>query len=566
MILFLNIVHAGTITPQIGGGINQFDGGINFGAKIDPCNSLSTLSGIVGFWRADKGVTTSSGNIIAWNDQSSNGYNLSVRTGTTAYNTTSFNGGPSLNFVGTSTLGSATSIIWAGKSFSVFVFFQDPTTQNTGFGRIAAIIASGQTSDNVGASSAIYTNNNPNAFQHAYESANANAGSGMGNGTNYYNVTPSTPIVMGWQGDGTNANLYVNGGVVGTQTTISGPVGNSPNTLIVGGGHASGADFDWTGNLGFLLITSQPLTALQRTQVNACADAHWNTHLAGNNIFNNLVFSDNFSSSNTIDLTNSKVAGFNWYVNNNFPVPAGNILSFINSLQATPSTDIVVANNTLTLSNNSSAPSYGVALQSCAWDGSKIVGHTFGNGFYVDVAISFDPSLAAAPGTIIFWPAIWFVPTQLLNNTIGASNWVEPDVMEAFPQTSSDAICGPNKCQPISTIHDEASSSVNNQNIFDFANQFGTGFTFATQHHFQLLWLPAAKNNGTGLWVWYVDGIQIRQETYSASTTPYPVLTPTNSSGALSEGDAHSYCLWIDPGTYGPPNQPVTIYSAKVYQ
>lgn len=533
--------------------------------QVDACNAIATLPNIVGFWRADKGVTQSGGNITAWADQSANGYNLSVRTGTTPYGATSFNGGPSLNFAGTSTLSSAASITWAGKSFSVVAFFQDPATQNTGFGRIMATIASGQVNDNVGASTNMLTNNNPLAFQHGYESQNANAGQQMGNGASYYSVVSNTPVIMGWQGDGTNANLYVNGGVTGAATTLNGPIGNSPNTLIVGGGHVT-TDFDWTGNLGFLLITASPLTSGQRTQVNACADAHWGTHLAGNNVFNNLVFADNFASSSTVDLSNTKTAGFNWYLNNSFPVPAGNILSFINGLAATPSANVVVSSNTLTLSNQAGAPSYGVALETCAWNGSAVVGNTFGNGFYVDVAISFDPSLTPAPGQIIFWPAIWFVPLTLLNNTIGSSHWTEPDLFEAFPATSTDAICGPNKCQPIMTIHDEAGSSLNNQNIFDIGNQFGTGFTFTAQHHFQILWLPPAKNKGTGLWVWYVDGVQVRQETYSASGTPYPALAATNAVGALSASDNDKFCLFIDPGTYGPPNQPVTIYSAKVYQ
>lgn len=533
-------------------------------AKVNTANILAqqiaAFPGIVAFWSADRGVNQSAGTVSSVSDQSANGYTLTPNISTTSWSASGLYRGPSFNFSGTSNL-SATGIAMASRSFSVFAFFQAPTSQNTAFGRIMGMVASGQTADNAGPSMNIFTNN-PSQFQYnLFDGPNTTGG--------FFNVfTPSIPTLLGWTsaGAGQGVNTFANGGSVNPAGVNNGLIGTTPNTVYVGGGLVTGTYFNWTGNLGFLLITTQALTAGQIATLTQFADAVWGTGLAGNNgTFPSLAFSDNFASASTVDANNTLAPGFNWYLNNFFPVPNGNILSFFNLLTTpTPSTNAVVSGNTLTLSNTSGAPSYGTLISTCGWNGSQIVGHSFANGFYVDVAISFDPTLGGS-STSIFWPAIWMVPTQLLNNTIGSSHWVEPDLFEAFPNASGDSVLS-GKANAIMTMHDEAGSSVNNQSEIDFAFELPAGFSFTTSHHFQMMWKPASRFGGVGFWANYLDGVQKRVQYYSSSTVPNPALSPTNSSGALSVGDSHSYCLFIDPGTYGPPSQPVTIYSAAVYQ
>jgi hypothetical protein len=215
--------------------------------------------------------------------------------------------------------------------------------------------------------------------------------------------------------------------------------------------------------------------------------------IAASNGFNKLVFYEDWSSVSSIDLNNTKNSGYRWYLNGYYPVQSGWWLSQFNTFTATPPQYLRVADNTLFLqplawANPSTPPSnnFGNYIQTCAWNGTTIVGNAFGGstgGFYIDAMMCFDGSVS---------------------------------------------------------------------------------FDFRQPHHYQFLWVTRAKNGGTGLMEWFVDGVAVGQITYSSSGLSNPDLSPSGSNGELSVADQQHFCLFIDPGLN--PNQGAHVGTVQIWQ
>ena len=99
----------------------------------------STLTGLVAWYKADTGVTTSSGNVTAVADQSGHGYNL-TNTGTVALNATGFNGYPAFDFLTSNSAylnSSAATVALSGTTGSCFIVGQMKTgTMSNGSGGV----------------------------------------------------------------------------------------------------------------------------------------------------------------------------------------------------------------------------------------------------------------------------------------------------------------------------------------------------------------------------------------------------------------------------------------------
>jgi hypothetical protein len=281
--------------------------------------------------------------------------------------------------------------------------------------------------------------------------------------------------------------------------------------------------------------------------------------------FNSLAFYEPWESTATIDLTNSKAPGFNWYINGYFPVPNNWWLSSFNTKTPASPSQISVSNGIMTFVD--STQHEGNLISTCVWNGSALVGATFGGGFYLDAMMGFDNYLGA--DTTHSWPALWMVPAEHLTGGTGVSGHViDTSVMEAYP--GADAFCQ-NKCAILMGTHDEQVGQTTNAPQYTpdvnsrMQSIFGT-FDFTHLHHWSFLWVPQAKNGGSvGLMQWYVDSHLILQMTYSSTSTSNPPLSPSAGNGELSYQESSHFCIFIDPGA-ASTGQPTYTGTVQIWQ
>jgi hypothetical protein len=272
------------------------------------------------------------------------------------------------------------------------------------------------------------------------------------------------------------------------------------------------------------------------------------------------------NGTSTIDVNNTKDAGFNWYVNGYFPVQNNWWLSGFNTKTAATASQFSVSNGVLTYYDGG-ASNPNTLISSCVWNGSTVIGSSYGGGLYLDVAISFNPAIGGTNNAYT-WPAVWMVPVEFLNGGTGVSGHViDTSVFEAAPTTSS--LC--TTCAPQVGTHDEQVGQKTNppqQTPFVTSTMiaaFGS-FDFNQPHHYQYLWVPQAKNGGSnGVMAWWIDGVPMFTITYSNSGLSHPDLVPSGGVGELSYTDGSHFCLFIDPGT-PVTNQPINVGIFQVWQ
>jgi hypothetical protein len=266
----------------------------------------------------------------------------------------------------------------------------------------------------------------------------------------------------------------------------------------------------------------------------------------------------------TIDLNNTKAAGFNWYVNSYFPVQNNWWNSGFNSKSAATAGQFSASNGVMTFSPLGNSD----LLSTCVWNGSTVIGTTFAGGFYLDVMASFDPILAG--DTSHSWPAVWMLPVEFLNGGSGISGHVvDTSVFEAYP-VAGGTLCL-SKCQLLMGAHDEQAGQTSRtpQYVPDvtttMAPAFGT-FSWTSLHHYQFLWVPQAKNgDSNGILSWWIDNVPMVTITYSSTSRSNPGLNPDGGVGELSYGDSSHFCLLINTGT-AQTGQPINVGAFQVWQ
>lgn len=126
--------------------------------------------------------------------------------------------------------------------------------------------------------------------------------------------------------------------------------------------------------------------------------------------YTKLAFFDDFNSTATIDMEDTRTAGFNWYRARPF------------GWNSTPKDSIKVVNGYLVI-NSIGGPNYGIGT-TCKSDG-KVIGFSATEGAYFEASISFDPDITGAKG----WPSFWSMADEHLWYNIG-KNFMECDFME----------------------------------------------------------------------------------------------------------------------------------------
>ena len=267
--------------------------------------------------------------------------------------------------------------------------------------------------------------------------------------------------------------------------------------------------------------------------------------------YNTLTFYDDYTTIGTIDITDSRAVGFTTYIHGAWPLAnAGGVPTW----PIAHADDVSVASSVVTF-NNQHAPGGGAQLWSSAptGTGSTYVGSVFTNGFYYEARIKFDQSLATSGAQSSGWPAVWSLPVEMLTGHI--VRYIEPDYFEAYP-------VGTGTIQPLMSFHDVVSNP--GGPVYSNSNyQPSLGGADWTQFHtIGALWVPMAKNGGTGLFQRYFDGTHLTAQdvTYSASGPPTPDTGLPN--GTFSSWDSESMVLLIAAGY----NWPTLIDYIQVWQ
>lgn len=239
--------------------------------------------------------------------------------------------------------------------------------------------------------------------------------------------------------------------------------------------------------------------------------------------YNDLVFDDEFNSYSTIDMSNSKAAGFNWYVGQWF------------STGATNTNEITISNGVLELGGGGGTGV--VTLDSAIANSSGgSTGSVFGNGAYIEASILYNP----AGGTnASYWPAFWGLAIQHIAGAAqwpgqpsGYANFAEVDFMEAYSST-----------QYTGTIHDWSGTYSSNGWEFNIQNNGNNiislgSVDWSVFHTYGLSWVPQAGNT-PGHVTWYFDG-QAESTIYwlgPATSTSLPGIN-TGSFTPSSPGQA----------------------------
>ena len=215
-----------------------------------------SLSNLFAYYDASVGVTQVAGNVASWADQSGNGFDANVVSGSApTYTTTSCNAShPGVNFsdgngellyTGTpTTLNSATLSLW-----SLF--------EGTGAGSTGQIFyTSGGTaySLTLQATDFIYP---------------FSGGTVLGNSGSAFTFTPDTPQWLGNILDGSNAHAYLNSGVEqGSPVSFSSAIGSGITNLQLTGSNSTTC---------YLIVTTGVMSAGDISSLKTWTNTNWGT-------------------------------------------------------------------------------------------------------------------------------------------------------------------------------------------------------------------------------------------------------------------------------------------------
>jgi hypothetical protein len=217
--------------------------------------------------------------------------------------------------------------------------------------------------------------------------------------------------------------------------------------------------------------------------------------------FNTNTFFDDFLNLNGFDINATFAPGYNWYMRA-FQWPGANT----GQQYTVPANSVSTSNSILTINTTTTGPSpYGGWMGTTGYAGAaatpQLAGKAFKNGGYFEASIAFDPS------SIPSWPgsptprgmAFWLQDNQVgldtsLQQNTGLPYGIEFDIFEWYlPTNALD-----NNIWAWTSYN---SSTSQGSNIYTLSS-------YTTFHKYGMLWVPAAKNAGTGLIKFYVDGVQ----------------------------------------------------------
>ena len=295
-----------------------------------------------------------------------------------------------------------------------------------------------------------------------------------------------------------------------------------------------------------------------------------------------LVFADDFTSASTIDLANSKAAGYKWYPSNFF------------SGYVTPSSEISVSGGVLTISPSAQSGNYNLATAALNAAGTASVGQAWGGGFYVEARLRFSGTINTANG----WPSFWGLALEHgMHNVSQADQWpgqppgflryIETDIFEydlgyglttnygaAFHDWYGDPTgtcaygyrAGQGGICEISNTG--SSGSTYSTNVAGIKG--GGAINFSQWHTYGQLYVPASANGGSGYMKNFFDGLVAGADPgnandamvgWSSAVTPTPA-TLSGSSAAFGVVDQQRIYFILGAGA----GQSMDVDYVRVWQ
>jgi hypothetical protein len=270
------------------------------------------------------------------------------------------------------------------------------------------------------------------------------------------------------------------------------------------------------------------------------------------------TFSGTFNPS-AIDLSNSKDAGYSWYLWNLF------------GSHTDPAKVIVNSDATVTLLGDS-AMNGQLMTATPAKNSEGFVGTAFGGGAYIEATLKFNPADVSANSKS--WPAFWSIPFETSMRP-GANQWpgqapgyvhhVEVDFFEYLiaraggPQNAYGSsmhdwygiynkTCGPGLCQ-VGFEYNEGKRLA------------PSGTDFTQYHTYGTLWVSATPSK-QGYIRFYFDGQPVGQDHKWTQYTNQPPTNIKQQPWAFGVLDQQHLVLILGTGS----NQPMTVRSVNVWQ
>lgn len=268
--------------------------------------------------------------------------------------------------------------------------------------------------------------------------------------------------------------------------------------------------------------------------------------------FNTLTFYDDFNSLSTIDVNNTMQPGYKWYVQSLVlgTYPTNTLIAFAPSSFSVASSILTYTPNTPVGDPNSGGNIYCAGFKS----DNTFVGNTIApTGWYAECRMSYDPSKVSGN----WFPAFWMWDKSIMlnsatNTAYGTHRYSEFDIFESYG-TSGTGYVDWDWSSPSTQV------SNTNSNL-GVPSPVDSGF-----HKYGLLWVPQAKNGGTGLIQRYIDGVHYPagDVTYSSSTISSNATTGA-TTGWMSGADASTQGFTVQLQTGS--NCPINVDYVQIWQ
>jgi hypothetical protein len=270
--------------------------------------------------------------------------------------------------------------------------------------------------------------------------------------------------------------------------------------------------------------------------------------------FNRLTFFDDFNSLDTIDINNTLVPGYNWYMANAMipqDSPDGNIHTGVVQSPSSAS----VANSVLTFIPSAKSGGWLTNVGYKGVSAPRTVGTPIAaTGGYFECRMSFDPNFEPAASFVYpfqYWPAFWIEDIDLwLSINDRNTTRVNKPELDFFEYFSNSVGYGMD-------MHDWTNNRNSAGLIPSIANASFGSPAFRRMNTFGTLWVPQRKNGGTGIVQRYFNGKHISgaDVTYSSTTTSsqatggFPgVFSDMDASAGfvLQIGSGHGWAIHVD--------------------
>jgi hypothetical protein len=239
--------------------------------------------------------------------------------------------------------------------------------------------------------------------------------------------------------------------------------------------------------------------------------------------YTNLVFRDEFNSMSTIDVKNTKLPGYNWYVQKPFHG------------RVSGADEYHVTNGALVVGGGDS---YGWELST--WSGSNGNGHAFRYGYF-EARVHFDPNEGQNSRS---WPAFWSFPVEHAWGP-ARKHWNELDFFEAYTGGFKKYNGG-----FFGTVHDWQVHGTNKPVNFQNTNNYTPLSVDWNQWHvLGCLWMP-------GKITWCLDDSPLQTLYYSSghdqsfmgegaiTNSPFSIMDSQNNIIVL--GSSKGWPMFVD--------------------